>query len=356
MSQVKRIFVEKKPEYNIDAKSYYTAIKNHLKIENLTGLRVLNRYDIQGLTKKQLQEVLYTVFAEANTDIVYKEEIQTDYKNTVFVVSYLPGQYNQRADSAIQCVQIITRAEKLEIKNARVFILSGNLTREEISRIKAYIINPVDSTEVSIEKPQTLTDKIDKPQMVKTITGFIKKKDTELKALIDELGLAMSVEDIVLIKDYFIRENRNPTITELKVLDTYWSDHCRHTTFNTHIKNVQINKGNINKAVLEAFEQYLNVREELYKGKTKPISLMDIATIYAKKAKKDGLLDDIEESDEINACSIKTKADINGSTEDWLVMFKNETHNHPTEIEPYGGAATCLGGAIRDPLSGRSYV
>lgn len=356
MSQVKRIFVEKKPEYNIDGKSYYTAIKNHLKIENLTGLRVLNRYDIQGLTEKQLQEVLYTVFAEANTDIVYKEEIKTDFKDTVFVVSYLPGQYNQRADSAIQCVQIITRAEKLEIKNARVFILSGNLTQDDVSRIKAYIINPVDSMEAAIEKPQTLTDKIQKPKMVKTIAGFIKKNNAELKALIDKLGLAMSIEDIILIKEYFLTEKRNPTITELKVLDTYWSDHCRHTTFNTHIKNVQINKGNINKAVLEAFEQYLNVREELYKEKTKPISLMDIATIYSKKAKKDGLLDDIEESDEINACSIRTKADINGEIEDWLVMFKNETHNHPTEIEPYGGAATCLGGAIRDPLSGRSYV
>ena len=356
MSQVRRIFVEKKPEYNIDAKSYYSAIINHLKIKNLTGLRVLNLYDIQGLTEKQLQQTLYTVFAEANTDIVYKEEIETDYKDTVFVVSYLPGQYNQRADSAIQCVQIITRAERLEIKNARVFILSGNLTQEDISRIKTYIINPVDSMEAPIEKPKTLTDKIEKPRMVKTVSGFIKKNDRDLKALIDELGLAMSLEDIALIKEYFLSENRNPTITELRVLDTYWSDHCRHTTFNTHIKNVQINKGSINAAVLEAFEKYLCVREEIYTNKTKPISLMDIATIYAKKAKKDGLLDDIEESDEINACSIKTKAEIDGKTEDWLVMFKNETHNHPTEIEPYGGAATCLGGAIRDPLSGRSYV
>jgi len=356
MSSVKRVFVEKKPEFNIEAKSYFLTIKNHLNINNLTGLRVLNRYDIQGLSSKQLKDVLYTVFAEANTDIVYEEELLTDYKDIVFVVSYLPGQYNQRADSAKQCVQIITRAKNLEIKNARVFILSGNLTDEDIRRIKNYIINPVDSMEVSKEKPETLSEAIKKPEKVKIIAGFINKNEEKLKNLISEMGFAMSIDDMLMIKEYFKNENRNPTITELRVLDTYWSDHCRHTTFTTHIKNIQINKGSINNSIQKAFKQYLNIRNELYHNKTKPITLMDIATIYAKKAKKDGILNDLEESDEINACSIKTKAIVEGKEQDWLIMFKNETHNHPTEIEPYGGAATCLGGAIRDPLSGRSYV
>lgn len=356
MSQVKRIFVEKKTEYNAEAKTYFSALKNHLKIKNLKNLRVLNRYDIEGLNEEQFRTVLYTVFAEANTDIVYEEEVKTDYKDIVFAVSYLPGQYNQRADSAVQCVQIITKAENLVIKNARIFILRGELTQQEINRIKEYIINPVDSMEVSQNKPATLAEIIDTPKMVEKIEDFIYKTQEELKIIIDDFGLAMNIDDMLLIRDYFHSEHRNPTITELKVLDTYWSDHCRHTTFNTHIENVDIQEGGINKAVKNAFEQYKNLRNQLYADKSKAMSLMDIATIYAKKAKKDGILYDIEESDEINACSIKTKAIVNGNLEDWLVMFKNETHNHPTEIEPFGGAATCLGGAIRDPLSGRSYV
>jgi phosphoribosylformylglycinamidine synthase len=356
MSQVKRIFVEKKTEYNAEAKTYYSAIKNHLKISHLKGLRILNRYDIEGLSEEQFRTVLYTVFAEANTDTVYEEEVKTDYKDTTFAVSYLPGQYNQRADSAVQCVQIITKAENVVIKNARIFILRGELTEKEVNRIKKYIINPVDSMEALQSKPNTLAEVIDSPKMVKTIEGFTDKSKNELEELIDVYALAMSIEDMLLIKDYFFTENRNPTITELKVLDTYWSDHCRHTTFNTHIIDVDFQKGDINEAVKDAFEQYKKLRQQLYISRDKAISLMDIATIYSKKAKKDGILYDIEESDEINACSIKTKAVVDGKTEDWLVMFKNETHNHPTEIEPFGGAATCLGGAIRDPLSGRSYV
>ena len=356
MSQVKRIFVEKKTEYNAEAKTYYSAIKNHLKINNLKDLRILNRYDVEGLREEQFKMVLYTVFAEANTDTVYEEEVKTDYKDTIFAVSYLPGQYNQRADSAVQCVQIITKAENVVIKNARIFILSGELTEKDIARIKEYIINPVDSTEVTQDKPTTLAERIDSPKMVEIITGFINKTQNELEQLIDDYALAMSIEDMLLIKDYFFAEKRNPTITELKVLDTYWSDHCRHTTFNTRITNVDIQDGKINIAIKNAFEEYKKLRQLLYAGKNRAVCLMDIATIYAKKAKKDGILYDLEESDEINACSIKTKAIVDGKTEDWLVMFKNETHNHPTEIEPFGGAATCLGGAIRDPLSGRSYV
>ncbi len=356
MSKVLRIFVEKKQEYNTEAQKYFSSIKNHLKIRGLSGLRLLNRYDIQGLSQAEFDIVKYTVFAEANTDIVNEEEIDTDFKDTVFAVAYLPGQYDQRADSAMQCVQIMTRKENLVIKNARIFILSGEMTKQDIEKIKNYIINPVDSEEVTMQKVSTLTTVVELPQKISSVDAFTEKNEEELSELMAQLGLAMSLEDILFIQDYFIQEKRNPTFTELKVLDTYWSDHCRHTTFHTHLTNIDIEEGKINQAVQRAYDAYCAVREEIYVNREKPVSLMDLATIYAKKARKDGLLDDLEISDEINACSIKVKANVDGREEDWLVMFKNETHNHPTEIEPFGGAATCLGGAIRDPLSGRSYV
>ncbi|MGI6349793.1 MAG: phosphoribosylformylglycinamidine synthase [Eubacteriaceae bacterium] len=356
MSKVLRIFVEKKQEYNTEAQKYFFSIKNHLKIPGLTGLRLLNRYDVQGLSEEEFERVKYTVFAEANTDCVYEEEIETDFKDTVFAVAYLPGQYDQRADSAIQCVQIMTRKEDLVIKNARIFILTGDLQKEDIKKIKEYIINPVDSEEVSMEKAASLTKTVISPEPIQIVDAFLQKNEEELKELIAQLGLAMSIEDILFIQKYYIQENRDPTLTELKVLDTYWSDHCRHTTFHTHLTEITIEEGRINQAVQRAYESYCAVREELYAGRDKPLCLMDLATIYAKKARKDNLLNDLEISDEINACSVKVKANVDGKEEDWLVMFKNETHNHPTEIEPFGGAATCLGGAIRDPLSGRSYV
>lgn len=270
----------------------------------------------------------------------------------VFAVEYLPGQFDQRADSCEQCIQILRQGERCRVRNARVYIVSGHITDEEFSRLKAYIINPVESREASLETVKTLDTNYDIPTTVEELEGFTQLNAYGLHAFVDKFGLAMDYDDIKFCQDYFRNtEKRNPTITEIRMIDTYWSDHCRHTTFLTNIQNVDIKTPYIK----ESYDMYLNVREEL--GRTeKPVTLMDIGTLAAKKLKADGLLPDLDESEEINACSVKIKVDIDGELEDWILMFKNETHNHPTEIEPFGGAATCLGGAIRDPLSGRSYV
>lgn len=354
---IRRIYVEKKKGCDVEAKNLKHDIKHNLLIQNLEQLRVLNRYDIDGIDDKQYEIAKTTIFSEPPVDMIFEEEINIDNDEVIFAVEYLPGQYDQRADSAMQCVQIITQQNKPLIAVAKVYILKGKLTDDEIKKIKNYCINPVDSREASLEKPKSIQMEMNIPKEIETLNGFISKSDDEIKALRNNLNLAMSYEDLKFCRDYFRdTEHREPTITEIRVIDTYWSDHCRHTTFLTSIQNVTIDDGHYTKAIKDAYNMYLEQRNELYVGKNKDICLMDIATIAAKALKKQGKLNDLDESEEINACSIVVKVDVDGKQEDWLVMFKNETHNHPTEIEPFGGAATCLGGAIRDPLSGRSYV
>jgi len=283
------------------------------------------------------------------------EEIDVD--ENVFAVEYLPGQYDQRADSAAQCIQIVTGKEKPPVKYAKVIVLEGDLSKEEIEEIKQYYINPVDSREADLAKPDTLDEEYPEAAEVETVENFINESEEGLEKFRVSRGLAMSFEDLLFCKEYFENvEKRNPTITEIKVIDTYWSDHCRHTTFSTIIENVDFENGKTTDIIKNTYEEYLNTRKFVYEGRNKDISLMDIATIGARELRKQGLLDDLEVSDEINACSIVINVDVDGKNEEWLLMFKNETHNHPTEIEPFGGAATCLGGAIRDPLSGRAYV
>lgn len=354
---IRRIYVEKKKGCDVEAKNLKHDIKHNLLIQNLEQLRVLNRYDIDGIDDKQYEIAKTTIFSEPPVDMIFEEEINIDNDEVIFAVEYLPGQYDQRADSAMQCVQIITQQNKPLIAVAKVYILKGKLTDNEIKKIKNYCINPVDSREASLEKPKSIQMEMNIPKEIETLNGFISKNDNEIKILRDSLNLAMSYEDLKFCRDYFRdTEHREPTITEIRVIDTYWSDHCRHTTFLTSIQNVTIDDGHYTEAIKDAYNMYLEQRNELYVGKDKDICLMDIATIAAKALKKQGKLNDLDESEEINACSIVVKVDVDGKQEDWLVMFKNETHNHPTEIEPFGGAATCLGGAIRDPLSGRSYV
>ncbi|MDE6540042.1 MAG: phosphoribosylformylglycinamidine synthase [Ruminococcus sp.] len=346
-----RIYAEKKPEFAVEAQSVLNDVRTALRL-NINGLRILNRYDADKLSEKDFNASVNTVFSEPAVDIVYDElpEITTD--DRIFAVEYLPGQFDQRADSCEQCIQILRQGERCRVRNARVYIVSGNITDEEFDRLKAYIINPVESREASLEKPETLDTNYEIPETVKTLTGFINLDSDGLHDFIKNYGLAMDYDDIKFCQEYFRNEEqRDPTITEIKMIDTYWSDHCRHTTFLTNIKDVAIETPYIR----DTYMEYLDVRKELERS-GKPITLMDLATIGARKLKSDGLLDDLDESEEINACSVKIKVDVDGQSEDWILMFKNETHNHPTEIEPFGGAATCLGGAIRDPLSGRSYV
>lgn len=346
-----RIYAEKKPEFAVEAQSVLNDVRTALRL-NINGLRILNRYDADKLSEKDFNASVNTVFSEPAVDVVYDElpEITTD--DRIFAVEYLPGQFDQRADSCEQCIQILRQGERCRVRNARVYIVSGNITDEEFDRLKDYIINPVESREASLEKPETLDTNYEIPETVKTLTGFINLDSDGLHDFIKNYGLAMDYDDIKFCQEYFRNEEqRDPTITEIKMIDTYWSDHCRHTTFLTNIKDVAIETPYIR----DTYMEYLDVRKELGRS-GKPITLMDLATIGARKLKADGLLDDLDESEEINACSVKIKVDIDGQSEDWILMFKNETHNHPTEIEPFGGAATCLGGAIRDPLSGRSYV
>ncbi|MDP4145710.1 MAG: phosphoribosylformylglycinamidine synthase [Bacillota bacterium] len=353
---VRRIFVQKKEGYDVEAKALLHDLKESLGIDGLEGVKIVNRYDISGISEDVYKKSRNTIFSESTVDYVYDEVLPTVEGEKVFAVEYLPGQYDQRADSASQCVQILTENEKPEIISAKVIVLSGNISDEEFDKIKKYCINPVDSREAALAKPTSLEMKADTPKDVEVLDGFIEMNEAALNKFLEEKGLAMSVEDLAFCRDYFKSENRNPTITEIKVIDTYWSDHCRHTTFQTRLQNIEIEKGLYTAPVEKAYEQYVEGRKFVYGDKEKEVCLMDIAVLGMKELRKKGYLEDLDASEEINACSIVVDADINGKTEKWLIMFKNETHNHPTEIEPFGGAATCLGGAIRDPLSGRSYV
>ena len=350
---VYRVYVEKKVGQTHEADSLLREIKDFLQIDNLTALRVLNRYDAENITQELFNASVNTVFSEPQVDNVSYEVPTGD---TVFAVEPLPGQYDQRADSAAQCIQIISQGDRPTVRTAKVYILSGALTEAEIAAIKKHVINAVESREASLELPETLAAQYAVPETVATVEGFISMDDEALAALLDKLGLAMDLDDLKFLQNYFRNEeNRDPTITEIRVVDTYWSDHCRHTTFSTHLDNIIIDDADVQKA----YEDYLSARIEVYgeeKAAARPQTLMDIATIATKVLKKRGLLPELDESEEINACSIHVTATVNGEEQDWLLMFKNETHNHPTEIEPFGGAATCIGGCIRDPLSGRAYV
>ena len=346
-----RIYAEKKPEFAVEAQSVLNDVRTALRL-NINGLRILNRYDADKLSQEDFNASINTVFSEPAVDVVYEELPEITADERIFAVEYLPGQFDQRADSCEQCIQILRQGERCRVRNARVYIISGNITDEEFDTLKSYIINPVESREASLEKPETLDNNYEIPETVKTLDGFTNLDAQGLNDFIKQYGLAMDFDDIKFCQKYFRdTEKRDPTITEIKMIDTYWSDHCRHTTFLTNVNDVKIETPYIR----DTYIKYLDVRDELGRSK-KPVTLMDLATIAAKKLKADGLLDDLDESEEINACSVKIKVDIDGQQEDWILMFKNETHNHPTEIEPFGGAATCLGGAIRDPLSGRSYV
>ena len=351
---VYRIFVEKKEELAGEARGLLNDAKNLLGIAGLQKVRLLNRYDAENITEELFDYAVQTVFSEPQVDIATKEA-ELDGA-IVFAVEPLPGQFDQRADSAAQCIQILSQGDRPIIRSAKVYALYGNLTDSDVESIKKYVINAVESREASLEKPETLAVTYAAPETVATVTGFITMDDEALKALLDNLGLAMDLDDLRFLQNYFRdQEHRDPTITEIRVVDTYWSDHCRHTTFSTHLDSVVIH----DEAVQKAYERYLAARVEVYgeeKAAARPQTLMDIATIGAKTLKKRGLLPELDESEEINACSIHVTATVNGQEQDWLLMFKNETHNHPTEIEPFGGAATCIGGCIRDPLSGRAYV
>ena len=346
---VYRIYVEKKPGFDGEARQLHNELTTLLGIRSLTGLRLLNRYDVEGISEELFRQCAGTVFSEPPVDDVYGE--LPAHTGAAFAVEYLPGQFDQRADSAAECIQLISQGERPLVRSARVYLLDGDLTAEELEEIKKYVINPVEAREASLDTRDTLQMTYAVPEAVATLTGFNELDEAGLKAFIDEKGLAMDYGDIKFCQDYFRSEQRDPTITEIKMIDTYWSDHCRHTTFGTILDDVQIDDA----VVQEAFDRYMALRAET--GRTeKPRCLMDVATIGAKALKQRGVLTNLDESDEINACTVKIKCDVDGEDQDWLFLFKNETHNHPTEIEPFGGAATCIGGAIRDPLSGRSYV
>ncbi|MCR1643889.1 phosphoribosylformylglycinamidine synthase [Clostridioides difficile] len=356
-SMVRRVLVEKREGFDLEAKALKKDLVESLHIDNIENLRILNRYDVEGISEEVYENAAKTIFSEQNLDVVYYEEIPKLNDERVFAIEFLPGQYDQRGDWAAQCVQIVNQGIRPAINTAKVYILSGKITDEEFSKIKDYCINPVDSREASLEKPETLKMETEIPTTVEVLDGFIDLDENGLRTFVSEKGLAMTLGDLQHVQKYFKdTEKRNPTITEIKVLDTYWSDHCRHTTFMTEIENVKIEDGKFNDIVKEAYQMYLNSRDNVYVNRHKDICLMDIATVAVKELKKNGKLNDLDESEEINACSINVDVEVDGKMEKYLVMFKNETHNHPTEIEPFGGAATCLGGAIRDPLSGRSYV
>ena len=358
MSNVKRVYSEKKPEFAVKAKELSEEISSYLNIDTVTNVRVLIRYDIEGITEDTYRKALVTVFSEPPVDIVYEEDFEHRPGEHVFAVEFLPGQFDQRADSAVQCVKLLREDEDVEIKTATVYAVEGSLTDSQLESIKNFCINPVDSREAKMDKPETLVTIFPDPADVKIFDGFKDMPETELKELYSSLGLAMTFKDFLHIQKYYHdEEHRDPSMTEIRVLDTYWSDHCRHTTFSTELKNIRIGEGYYRKPIEDSFDKYKETFGELYAGRDdKFVCLMDIALMAMKKLKKDGKLQDMEVSDEINACSIVVPVTIDGVTEEWLVNFKNETHNHPTEIEPFGGAATCLGGAIRDPLSGRTYV
>ncbi len=357
MKEVMRIFVEKRNGFDVEAGGVLADIRSTLGITSLKGVRLINRYDVQGLNEREFEKACSAVLSEPNADTICAE-LTVPEGCRVLASEYLPGQYDQRADSAAQCIALLTCGEQPAVASAKVYIFEGELTDEEYSAIKSYLINPVESREASMDKPDDLNIVADIPADIQRIEGFINWSDEEVSSYHKAMGFAMTAADLCFCRDYFkTGENRDPSVTELRVIDTYWSDHCRHTTFLTKLENVEFEETGLGAAIKAAFEEYLKVREDVYAGrKAKDITLMDMGTIGAKSIKKAGELSDLDESEEINACSIEATVDVDGKDEQWLIQFKNETHNHPTEIEPFGGAATCLGGAIRDPLSGRAYV
>ena len=358
MSNVRRVYVEKKPAYAVQAKELKHEISSYLGIKSATNVRVLIRYDVENISDEVFEKACRTVFAEPPVDDLYLEKFEAAEGAKIFSVEYLPGQFDQRADSAVQCVQFLDGDSQPIIRSATTYVIEGNVTDEEFDAIKHHCINPVDSRETGLEKPETLVTVFPEPEDVKIFDGFKEMSEADLKALYDSLNLAMTFKDFQHIQNYFKNEEkRDPSMTEIRVLDTYWSDHCRHTTFSTELTDVKFDEGDYKEPIVKTYEKYLADREVLYKGRDdKFVCLMDLALMAMKKLKSEGKLADQEESDEINACSIVVPVDVDGKEEEWLINFKNETHNHPTEIEPFGGAATCLGGAIRDPLSGRTYV
>ena len=355
---VRRIFVEKKPAYAVKAGELREELENYLGIHNVKNVRVLIRYDIENLSEETYKKALVTIFSEPPVDLVYEGEFTRNPGDLVFSVEYLPGQFDQRADSAEQCVKLLKEDEEPVIRSATTYVVTAPLTAEQEEAIKSFCINPVDSRQADEEKPETLVTEFEVPEDILYFDGFADSSEEELKALYGTLNLAMTFKDFLHIQNYYKKEeHRDPSVTEIRVLDTYWSDHCRHTTFSTELKNVSFTDGDYREPMEETYKQYLADREVIYKGRDdKYVCLMDLALMAMKKLRSEGKLQDMEVSDEINACSIVVPVEIDGATEEWLVNFKNETHNHPTEIEPFGGAATCLGGAIRDPLSGRTYV
>ena len=358
MSDVIRIFVEKREGFNVVAKQTLWDIRHNLGMRSVTDLRYIVRYDLEGLTRDEYDRAKGIVLSEPNADVIYEETLPVEDGWKVFAMEYLPGQYDQRGDSAEQCIQLLTQGERCKALTARVIAVKGDITDDELKKIEEYLINPVESRLASLDKPETLDMETPVPEDVKRVEGFIKWNDDEMAEYYSSMGFAMTLADLKFCRDYFRdTENRDPSVTELRVIDTYWSDHCRHTTFLTRLSEIEIEKAALGKVIEDALNEYYATRDEVYgKDTDRIVSLMDMALMGMKSLKKKGLIPDLDESDEINACSIEVPVTIDGKTEKWLVQFKNETHNHPTEIEPFGGAATCLGGAIRDPLSGRAYV
>ena len=362
MEKVRRIYVEKKEPFAVKAKELHEDLKSYLGMEGVEKVRELIRYDVENISDETFEKACHSVFAEPPVDDLYREELPLQEGDRVFGVEFLPGQFDQRADSAVQCVRFLKEDEEPIIRTAVIYVISGKITDDEFAKIRAYCINPVDSRETDMEKPATLIQKFAEPADVKIFDGFSSMEENALRDLYDSLGLAMTFKDFKHIQNYFANEeHRDPSMTEIRVLDTYWSDHCRHTTFSTELTDVEFGEGYYRAPIETTYQSYLDTREEIFAGrKDKFVCLMDLALMAMRKLKKDGKLEDMEQSDEINACSVivPVEMDYDGEkvTEEWLVFFKNETHNHPTEIEPFGGAATCLGGAIRDPLSGRGYV
>ena len=353
MAGVKRIFVEKRDGFDVEASNLMADLRNNLGLTAIEKVRIINRYDISGLDGEDFEKAKNTILSETNADTVYDEVLPEDADYRVFAMEYLPGQYDQRADSAAQCVQLLTQGERPEVVSAKLIAVKGAVSEADFEKIQHYLINPVESRRASLEKPESLNMKADRPDDVAVVKGFTVWNDEEMQAYFHSMGFAMTLSDLKFCRDYFRdEEHRDPTVTELRVIDTYWSDHCRHTTFLTRLEKIDIEKGALTKTIEDALQLYYDSRDELYgKDTTRDVSLMDMALVGMKLLRKKGMIPDLDISDEINACSIEVPVTIDGKTEQWLVQFKNETHNHPTEIEPFGGAATCLGGAIRDPLS-----
>ncbi len=356
MEAVRRIYVEKKEGFDVEARGVLKDLSENLSLTGLKSVRIVNRYDVSGISDEEYQKARTLIFSEPPVDNCYDEELPIDKDAKVFAVEYLPGQFDQRAASCSECISILTEKDRPDVRSAKLYILSGDISDENLASIKKYIINPVEAREASLDKPTSLVMTSDIPEDVKTVEGFCDMSSDEIDNFLSEMGFAMDKDDLEFCRAYFKdTEKRDPTVTELRMIDTYWSDHCRHTTFSTRINNVTINEGKYKSLISDAYEEYKKAKKELY-APDRDTCLMNMATIIVKQLKKRGLLKEIDQSEEINACSIVVPVDVDGKDEDWLIMFKNETHNHPTEIEPFGGAATCLGGAIRDPLSGRSYV